>query len=258
MVTGTVHHIMAGFGGGRKSVIPGVAGRETIKQNHIRCLSETEKKTDPRVASRLLDNNPVNEDMNQAGELVDVAFGINIVVNTKSKHSKLFCGDFHDAWLKSCKYVDDCYGVPIEKEADIVIASCGGYPKDINLYQATKTIFNAARAVKKGGTVIFLAECIEGGGAPDFFSWIDPLKRGVLDEELRANFTIGGYIFYALCEAIAKSKMLMLREIDPNFVKDLKIDSYKNIDELLEKVDFEGKDVCVLPYGGSVVPLLQD
>ena len=49
--------------------------------------------------------------MNQAGELVDVAFGINIVVNTKSKHSKLFCGDFHDAWIKSCKYVDDCYGV---------------------------------------------------------------------------------------------------------------------------------------------------
>ena len=229
-----------------------------IKQNHIRCLSETEKKTDPRVASRLLDNNPVNEDMNQAGELVDVAFGINIVVNTKSKHSKLFCGDFHDAWIKSCKYVDDCYGVPIEKEADIVIASCGGYPKDINLYQSTKSIFNAARAVKKGGTVIFLAECREGGGAPDFFSWIEPLKRGVLDEELRANFTIGGYIFYALCEAIAKSKMLMLSEIDPNFVKDLNINSYKNIDELLEKVDFEGKDVCVLPYGGSVVPLLQD
>lgn len=61
-----------------------------------------------------------------------------------------------------------------------------------------------------------------------------------------------------LCEAIAKSKMLMLSEIDPNFVKDLNINSYKNIDELLEKVDFEGKDVCVLPYGGSVVPLLQD
>lgn len=258
MVTGTVHHIMAGFGGGRKSVIPGVAGRETIKQNHIRCLSKTEKKTDPRVASRLLDNNPVNEDMNQAAELVDVAFGINIVVDTKSKHSKLFCGDFHDAWLKSCKYVDDCYGVEIEKEADIVIASCGGYPKDINLYQSTKSIFNAARAVKKGGTVIFLAECREGSGAPDFFSWIEPLKKGVLDEELRANFTIGGYIFYALCEAIAKSNMLMLSEIDPNFVKDLNIDSYKNIEKLLEKVDFEGKDVCVLPYGGSVVPLLQD
>ena len=257
MITGTVHHIMAGFGGGRKSVIPGVAGRETIKQNHIRCLSKTEKKTDPRVASRLLENDPVNEDMNQAAELVDVAFGINIVVNTKSKHSKLFCGNFHDAWLASCKYVDDCYGVKIEKEADIVIASCGGYPKDINLYQSTKSIFNAARAVKKGGTVIFLAECREGGGAPDFFSWIDPLKRGVLDEELRANFTIGGYIFYALCEAIAKSDMLMLSEIDPNFVKDLNIDSYKNIDELLEKVDFEGKDVCILPYGGSVVPLLQ-
>lgn len=58
--------------------------------------------------------------------------------------------------------------------------------------------------------------------APDFFSWIEPLKRGVLDEELRANFTIGGYIFYALCEAIEKSKMLMLSEIDPKLCKRFK------------------------------------
>ena len=87
--------------------------------------------------------------MNEAAKLIDVAFGINIIVNSDSKHSKLICGDFHDAWLKSCKYVDDAYGLPIKKEADIVIASCGGYPKDINLYQSTKSLFNASRAVKK-------------------------------------------------------------------------------------------------------------
>ena len=258
IISGTIHHIMAGFAGGRKSIIPGIASRETIKQNHLNCLSKTEKKTDPRVASRKLTNNPVNEDMNQAAKFINVTFGINIIVNTKSKHSKLFCGNFYDAWLKSCKYVDESYGVKIKKEADIVIASCGGYPKDINLYQSTKSIFNATRAVKKNGILILLAECKEGGGAPDFFSWIKPLKKGILDEELRANFTIGGYIFYALCEAIAKSEMLMLSEIDPNFVKDLNIFSYKSIKELLDNVDFEGKDVIVIPYGGSVIPLLEE
>ena len=113
MVTGTVHHIMAGFGGGRKSVIPGVAGRQTIRQNHIKSLSKTEKKSDPLVGARLLEHNPINEDMNEAAKLIDVAFSINIVVNSSSKHSKLICGDFHDAWLKSCKYVDDAYGLPI-------------------------------------------------------------------------------------------------------------------------------------------------
>lgn len=258
MITGTVHHIMAGFGGGRKSVIPGVAGRQTIKQNHIQSLSKTEKRSDPLVGARLLTHNPINEDMNEAAKFIDVAFGINIVVNSSSKHSKLICGDFHDAWLKSCKYVDDAYGLPIKKEADIVIASCGGYPKDINLYQSTKSLFNATRAVKKGGTLILLAECIEGGGAPDFFNWIDPLKRGVLDEELRASFTIGGYIFYAACEAIAKCNVYMLSSIDPDVVKDMKITASNNIEDLLNKINYKNKDVYAIPYGGNVVPLLEE
>lgn len=258
MITGTVHHIMAGFGGGRKSVIPGIAGRQTIRQNHIRSLSKTEKRSDPLVGARLLDHNPINEDMNEAAKFVDVDFGINIIVNSASKHSKLICGNFHDAWLESCKYVDDAYGLPIEKEADIVIASCGGYPKDINLYQSTKSLFNATRAVKKGGTLILLAECSEGGGAPDFFRWIEPLKRGVLDEELRANFTIGGYIFYAACEAIAKSNVYMLSSIDSEIVKDMKITASDNIKELLKKIDLKDKDVYVIPYGGNVVPLLEE
>lgn len=258
MVTGTVHHIMAGFGGGRKSVIPGVAGRSTIRQNHIQSLSKTQKKSDPLVGARLLEHNPINEDMNEAAKLIDVAFSINIVVNSSSKHSKLISGDFHDAWVKSCKYVDDAYGLPIKKEADIVIASCGGYPKDINLYQSTKSLFNATRAVKQGGILILLAECCEGGGAPDFFNWIEPLKRGVLDEELRANFTIGGYIFYAACENIAKSNVMMLSSIDKNLVKGMKITASQNIDELLSQVDFKDKDVYVVPYGGNVVPLLEE
>ena len=258
MITGTVHHIMAGFGGGRKSVIPGVAGRQTIRQNHIQSLDKTQKRSDPLVGARLLANNPINEDMNEAAKLIDVTFGINIVVNSSSKHSKLICGDFNDAWLKSCKYVDDAYGLPIKKEADIVIASCGGYPKDINLYQSTKSLFNATRAVKKGGTLILLAQCSEGGGAPDFFNWIEPLKRGVLDEELRANFTIGGYIFYAACESIAKSNVMMLSSIDPEVVRDMKITASDKIEELLSKVDFKDKDVYIIPYGGNVVPLLEE
>lgn len=258
MITGTVHHLMAGFGGGRKSVVPGVAGRQTIRQNHIQSLSKTEKRSDPLVGARILNRNPINEDMNEAAKLVDVAFGINIVVNSSSKHSALTCGDFHDAWLASCKYVDDAYGLPIKKEADIVIASCGGYLKDINLYQSTKTLFNATRAVKKGGTLIILAECSEGSGSPDFFNWIEPLKRGILDEELRENFTIGGYVFYAACENIAKSNVMMLSSMDPNMVKDMKIKSYNNIEDLISKVDFEGKDVYVIPYGGNVVPLLEE
>lgn len=257
-IGGTVHHVMAGYGGGRKSVVPGIAGRATIQQNHRRALDPARPMTDRRVGSGRLPANPIHEDMEQAAALVGVTFGINIVVNSAGKHSGLFCGDFDLAWRESCRYVQKCYGLPIEKEADVVIASCGGFPKDINLYQSTKSIFNAVRAVKPGGTLILLAECREGSGAKDFFDWNTPLQEGRLDEALRESFTIGGYIFYAACEAIRKARVLLLSRIDPQLVTAMGITAFRDPARLLETVDFKGKDVYVIPYGGSVMPQLEE
>ncbi|WP_409969417.1 nickel-dependent lactate racemase [Bengtsoniella intestinalis] len=257
-VGGTVHHIMAGYGGGRKSIVPGIASRETIKQNHQRALDPSAPQSDPTVGSGKLGKNPIHEDMYEAGALAQVTFGINIVVTSSGKHSGLFSGDFDKAWRKSCHYVQTSYGLPIAKEADIVIASCGGFPKDLNLYQSTKSMFNATQAVKKGGTLIWLAQCPEGSGASDFFAWNKPLQEGHLDESLRKDFTIGGYIFYAAVENIAKANTLLLSDIDPQEVKAMGITAYDDITALLSQVDFAGKSVYVLPYGGSVMPQLQE
>lgn len=257
-ISGTVHHIMAGYGGGRKSIIPGIASRETIRQNHQRALDPDRPMTALTVGSGLVPGNPIHEDMHQAAALSHVVFGISVVVNTASEHSGLFCGDFDQAWLESCRYVQKSYGLPIEEEADVVIASCGGFPKDINLYQSTKTLFNAAQAVKPGGTLILLAECREGGGAKDFFDWNTPLQEGRLDEALRKDFTIGGYIFYAACESIRRSNTLLLSEIDPELVRDMGIRAFRRPEELLSQVDFSGKSVYVIPSGGSVMPQRKD
>lgn len=257
-IGGTVHHIMAGYGGGRKSILPGVSSRLTIKQNHERALDPEKAMTDIKVGSGKLALNPIHEDMDEAAAMVNPVFGINIVVNTASKLSGLFCGDFENAWKESCIYQQKCYGLPIEEEADVVIASCGGFPKDINLYQSTKSLFNATRAVKKGGTLILLAECREGGGAKDFFDWSKPLKEGRLDEALRKDFTIGGYIFYAACESIRKANVLLLSKIDPEEVKAMEIKAFDKIENLLKNVDFKDKRVYVMPYGGSVMPQMKE
>lgn len=257
-IGGTVHHVMAGYGGGRKTIVPGIAGRTTIRQNHQRALDPDRPMTDPRVGSGRLPSNPIHEDMEQAAALVGVTFGINVVVNSASRHSGLFCGDFDLAWRESCRYVQQCYGLPIEREGDIVIASCGGFPKDINLYQSTKSIFNAVRAVKPGGTLILLAECREGSGAKDFFDWNGPLREGRLDATLRESFTIGGYIFYAACETIRKARVLLLSQIDPGLVTDMGITAFRDPAKLLATVDFTGKNVYVIPYGGSVMPQLEE
>ena len=258
VISGTVHHLMAGYGGGRKSIVPGIASRQTIKENHSRALDPVEPKSDSRVGSGRCRLNPINLDMREAGSLVHPIFGINICVNSSSKHSGLFCGDFDKAWEESCMFIQKSYGLPIEKEADVVFVSCGGFPKDLNFYQSTKSLFNGIKALKEGGTIVMLAECSEGSGAKDFFDWIEPLKRGCLDEALRKDFTIGGYIFYAACEAIRTGNVLLLSELDPDEIKDMGVKSYNNIDELMKHVDIKDKDVYVIPYGGSLVPQIRE
>lgn len=258
VISGTVHHLMAGYGGGRKSIVPGIAGRKTIKMNHIRALDVNEPKSDERVGSGKFTNNPINIDMLEAGRMVNPVFGINICVNSASKHSGLFSGDFEKAWKESCMYIQKSYGLPIEKEYDVVFVSCGGFPKDLNFYQSSKSLFNGIRAMKDGGTIVLLAQCGEGSGAKDFFDWIEPLKRGCLDESLRKDFTIGGYIFYAACEAIRRGNVLLLSELEPEEIKDMGVISYNSLEELMRHVDVENKEICVVPYGGSVLPQLHE
>ena len=255
LIGGTVHHLMAGFGGGRKSVLPGVSSRCSIRENHERALSPTEKKTDDKVGSGKLSLNPIHEDMDEAAALVAPVFGINLVVASSGKHSGLFCGNWRTAWEASCRYQKQCYEVPVDHLADVVIVSCGGYPKDINLYQAIKSPLNAINAMKPGGTLLFLAECRDGGGAKDYFDWIRPLKEGRLDEALRADFTIGGYIFYATCEWLRRGNIFLMSELPPELVKEMNITSAPQIEILLKQIDFTGKDVYVVPYGGYVLPV---
>jgi len=256
-ISGTVHHLMAGFGGGRKSILPGISGRETINKNHLHALSPDMPKSNPLIGTGALENNPINDDMIEAAKMVNPCFGINIVTNSKSQHCKLICGKFTESWKQSSDVVQDYFGVEIDKRADVVIASCGGFPKDISLYQGTKTLFNANQCVKDGGTIIFIAECPEGGGAEEFFGWKSSVVKGTLDADLRADFTIAGYIFYAACEVTQRTKVMMLTDIEKDILKDMSINAYNNIEDLIVDVDFKDKDIYIMPYGGNTVPFIK-
>ncbi len=258
VVGGTVHHMMAGFGGGRKNILPGVASRETIRQNHQRALDPKMAHSDPRVGCALLENNPINEDMNEAAALVDVTFGINIVVATSGRFSGLFGGDLYEAWKESCLFQKKCYEKWIDREADIVIVSSGGAPKDMNLYQGCKGMLNGMRAMKEGGQMLWLAKCPEGCGAPDYTAWLQPLKEGRLDEALRADFTIGGFIFYLTVENLKKGECRILTTIDGDTTEPMGMKAFTDVNELVKDIDFTDKTVYIIPYGGSVVPMVKD
>lgn len=257
VVGGTVHHMMAGFGGGRKNILPGVSSRRTIRENHCRALNPNRAHSDARVGTGLLGDNPIHEDMDEAAAMVDTTFSVNIVVAASGRYSGFFCGALADAWKASCDYQRQCYETWIDEEADIVLVSSGGAPKDMNLYQGCKGMLNAMRAVKPGGELLWLCKCPEGCGAPDYTAWLTPLRGGRLDPALRADFTIGGFIFYLTVENLRKAQCRTLTMIDPDIAAPMGMTACKTVEELLTGVDFTRKKVYVIPYGGSVVPMLR-
>jgi nickel-dependent lactate racemase len=256
VVSGTSHHLMSGYSGGRKSILPGVSGLETIRRNHIHSLAPDIPKSNPLIGMGMTECNPVHEDMVESARMVAPVFGVNIAVNAEGDICRIITGDFEKAWDESCRECRRDMGVAIREKADVVVVSCGGFPKDINLYQGCKALINAAQAVRDGGEIVFLARCQEGSGAPAFFNWIEPLRTGKLDDALRAEFTIDGYIFYAFCEAMAKCGVHMLTDIHPRELDGMRINVYGDIDALMRNVDFSEKSVYVMPFGGNTVPFL--
>lgn len=152
---GVVYHFMAGFGGGRKSILPGIAGRETIMKNHNLALNPgLGNGSNPQVRSANMNaNNPVHADMMEACSMANPTFLVNVVVNDDQQVIAAFAGNWITAHRAACDLVDRMYGVPAKEKTPLVIASAGGFPKDLNFYQTIKTLSNALEVVEDGGTI---------------------------------------------------------------------------------------------------------
>ena len=248
------YHVMAGFGGGRKSILPGISGLDTIKHNHAYSLAPDEFITNPAIGNGILEGNPLNEDMLEAAGMMKNLFMITLVTDTEFRLASIFSGHWKESWLAACDEVRKIYTVPIKEKADVVITSCGGFPKDESLYQGTKAVDNVISALKDGGTLILLLEGRNGGGSPDYFDWIKPLVGGTFEKELRENFTVGGYIFFLNCEQAHRFRILMYSSISAETVAPMGIKAYSDLDKLMSDADLEGKSIYVIPTGSTVLP----
>ena len=257
LLGGTVHHFFAGYGGGRKSILPGVASRKTIMQNHAHALDPTAPQPNPECGLGVTALNPVHEDMAEAAAMVGPVFGINMIVDGQGRHLALPSGHWMKAWEASCTLVDQFNGVEIPASADAVVVCAGGFPKDINLYQSCKSLINGFQAVKKGGKLIFISQCSEGGGPAEFFGWSKYLPDNTLDMALRANFTVAGYIFYE-CVAIADSaEVHVLSDLSPADLTAMHMHPHSDPEEIRQLLDFGDQHVIVMPRGANTVPMLK-
>lgn len=248
-------HYYAGYGGGRKSVLPAVSSLETIQHNHASLVH-------PKARTGVSEGNPVHEDMVEAARLAKVDFILNVVQNSKGEIVKAFAGDLEKAFNEGVKLVDEMCKVPIEQKADIVVVSSGGHPWDINLYQAYKGIDNALNAVKRGGVIILVAECKEGHGHDVFYDWMTKfktLKR--IKREVKRNFILGGHKAYYILKALQKVNIILV-SVMPDYyaVNVFKLKTAPAVnDALREAFSLKGKKakVWALLYGNETLPILK-
>lgn len=250
------YHVMAGFGGGRKSILPGISSERTIRQNHALSLDPHCLRTNPLVSVGRTEDNPLNLDMLEAAGMMKNLFMVNLVVNAWEEHCAIFSGHYRSSWERACREVERVYQVPIQEQADVIVAGCGGYPRDMSLYQGTKAIDNVESGLKIGGTLILVIEAREGGGPAEYFGWSRDLIEGTLEKRLREAFTVAGYIFFINCEQAKRYRVILLSGIDPKDTAPMGIESYSDVNELLAHVDLEGKSILVIPNAGSVVPVI--
>jgi len=157
-------HYFAGYTGGRKSFLPGIASYKTIEQNHKHALS-------PRAQTLVLDGNPVHEDMVDALTTIEgkEIFSIQTVLDGEKRIYHCTSGHIHDSFLMAIEKAHEVYCVDIKEKADIVVA-VAGYPSDVNLYQSQKALDNGKLALKKGGILILVSECRSGIGEETYFN----------------------------------------------------------------------------------------
>ena len=264
ILTGTiVHHYFAGYGGGRKAVLPGCAATETIRHNHSFML-------DPRAGLGAMDGNPVYDDQMEGVALWAEAmkkrgtsvFLFNAILDAEHRFLRMFAGDYIAAHKEACKFVDQVYGVKIPKQADVVIASCGGYPKDINVYQMQKTMDNAVLACRQGGVVILLAECEEGSGSAVLEETCRRLGSiDAIEKEIKDRFVIGANKAYAVTRLFKKAHFILVTALDRQMAKDMLFDgAVDTVEEALAAAEkYVGKDysVVLMPTGSLTVPLVE-
>jgi nickel-dependent lactate racemase len=208
-------HYYAGYGGGRKSVMPAVAGEETIKHNHAMLLNSN-------AHTGILNENPVHEDMTEAARLAKVDFILNVVTNRKGEIVKAFAGDLQQAFDAAVKLVDEIYRVEVDRRADIVVVSPGGYPADINLFQAYKALDNSLEVVKRGGVVILVAECPEGHGNQIFYEWMMKFEDlRAVEREIKRNFELGGHKAYYLLKALQNHQIILVSSLPDYYASNI-------------------------------------
>jgi nickel-dependent lactate racemase len=250
-----IYHLIAGYSGGRKSLVPGVAGFETTTFNHRMIF-------DPRCRVGLLDGNPAHEDLLEACRLVDPDFMVNLVLTPEGELARVVAGHYDLAHREGCRAVDQMMRVSTDEPYDLIVASAGGFPLDIDLRQAHKPLENACQALRPGGSILFYAECSNGAGIRSFEEYVE---RFADEEEMRGalerQFVVGGHKAYWVARLGRQYDVHLVSTLTPRFVErchwnHVPLSGHEaRLEELIQKTGPAGR-VAIIPHAAFTLPTL--
>lgn len=253
IVTGTIepHHFM-GYSGGVKSAAIGLAGRETITANHSFLL-------DPHAKSAEFEQNPMRQDVEEIGEIMGIDLAFNVVLSPDKTLGGAFWGSPKEVMQKGISVARKLCMVPTTKKFDLVIVSAGGYPKDINLYQAQKAMTNASIICKDGGTIVLVAECRDGVGSEAYYEFMQGVStfKDAQNKFLETGFIIGQHKAALVANIGIKQNIILVSSIDADIVKSLLITPANSFRDAILKIggkDNKIFDVAIIPYGSTTLP----
>ena len=226
-------HFFAGFSGGRKSLLPGVADRVTVSYNH-----NAEFIAHPRARAGILDGNPIHTDMLYAARIGRLDFICNVVIDGDKKVIYAVAGDVDKAHLNGVDFLADKCQVK-QAPADIVISTNGGFPLDQNIYQAVKGMSAAEVTVKEGGVIVMLARSNDGHGGEVFHQLfrdernVDVLLKQFLDTPKEKTVT-DQWQSQIFARILKKATVVYVSEADDQLIKDLHMIPAKTLDQAME------------------------
>ncbi|MBN2103350.1 nickel-dependent lactate racemase [bacterium] len=249
-------HFFAGYSGGRKSVLPGVAGYKTVLANHCSEFIACEKSR-----TGILEGNPIHRDMMVAARQVNLKFILNVILNHRKEIIHAVAGDMEKAHHEGCTFLSRLCQVD-RAPADIVITTNGGYPLDQNIYQSVKGMTAAEATVSEDGVIVMAAACSDGHGGESFFQNMASAKnpKEVLEKALqipRDETVPDQWEYQILARILDRFKVILVTDrCDPKMIKAMHMDHAPTIEDALNlarRIKGERAKITVIPDGVSVI-----
>lgn len=248
-------HQFQGFSGGAKGAAIGVAGRATVNANHSLLAH-------PGAQLGRFEDNPARQDVEEIGRAVGIHIGVNAILNQEKQMVRVLAGTPAAVMLAGIPIVRNIFQVSVPHPFDIVIASPGGHPKDINLYQAQKALAHAALVTRPRGFVILAAACPEGAGDDDFSSWMQ--KRRSLDDVLetfrRQGFRVGPHKAFLLARDATRVQVRLVSEMRPESVRRLSLTPTPTIESALTEAIATlpaPLRLGIMPQANATIPVIE-